>query len=318
MFENLELSKPTPTDYWETEMHRSAAIVAAVMLAATLLGLWATSPKPGSPSPATTPSPTLRTTTITISGPTKPNNAGASPEWRDTTPTIPGGGESAAESGTCTKVFWPGPVGYGVSAGYKAPGDEVGVMLYTYKPWDCNFSGFFIVELYGERSREPLYVANHSVEELPIEVRWKLPDKGGTRYRLLVKAVEDGVVVDTLESTIVVPPQEVKAILRMERKSYRVGETAYFTITNLGDTPLTFGSPYEVYRWINGTWVFCDELTPDLWTLELHVLPSGGNFTQGISLRGAEPGLYKVVKRVGGEGTRITLTLWDTFVVVGG
>jgi len=187
-----------------------------------------------------------------------------------------------------------------------------------YKPWNCSFAGFFVIELYEEGSPEPLYMANRSVEDLPIDVRWSLPDRGNVRYRLLVKAVQDGVVVDTLKSTIIVPPQEVKAVLKMERKSYRAGETARFTITNLGDTPLAFGTPYKVYKWVNGTWVFCDELTPDLWTMQLIILPSGGKFTQGISLKGAEPGLYKVVKEVGGEGTGITLTLWDTFVVVEG
>ncbi len=298
-------------------MYRSAAIMVVMVLLATLLGLWVASPSLTGPGHSATPSQTLTTITRTIGGQIESSNTETSPEWRDTTPTIPGREETSAESGAC-KVFWPGPVGYGISAGYKAPGDKVGVTLYVYKPWNCSFAGLFVVELYEEGNPEPLYTAVRSVVELPIDVRWRLPDKGNTRYRLVVRAVEGGRVVDTLESTIVVPPQEVKAVLRMERKSYRVGEVAYFTIINLGDTPITFGSPYAVYKWVNGTWVFCDELTPNLWTMELYLLPGGGNYTQGISLEGAEPGLYKVVKKVGGEGTRITLTLWDTFVVVEG
>ena len=288
-------------------MHRSAIIAAPMVLAALLLGLWIPASSPNGDNLTSTP--ILKTTTITIGGPVRPSSAETGGR---------GGEDSEARSSACTEVFPPGPIGYERPPRYMAPGDTVRVTLYVYGSWNCNFSGFFVVELYEEGNPEPVYMTNHSVKELPLHVEWRLPYKENTRYRLAVKAVQNGVVVDTLRSTIIVPPQEIKVDFRMDKKIYRVGETAYFTITNLGETPLTFGSPYEVYRWVNGTWVFCDELTPDIWTMELHILLSGGNFTQGISLKDAEPGLYKVVKKVSGEGTRMVLTLWDTFIVVEG
>ncbi len=217
------------------------------------------------------------------------------------------------------KVFSPGPVGFAISAGYRAPGEKIGVYLYVHKPGDYLFNGTYIVEIYGfNDDKESIMLSrNISAYDLPVNIQWIIPvEDYHHKYVVLVLAVENNSVIDCIMGYVVVPKQEVKARLVLDKNVYHVGETVEFKIVNLGDTPISFGRPYQVYYLNNSKWVLADELTPDVWTMELIVLEKNRSFTQQIGLENAMPGRYKIVKIVHGEGTNITMRLEAEFTVI--
>lgn len=110
---------------------------------------------------------------------------------------------------------------------------------------------------------------------------------------------------------------EGKAVaeMRLDRRVYRVGDTARLTVVNLGEAPLILGRPYRIYWWNGSAWEFSDRLTPDVWTMEVYILKKGDSFTQELSLEGARPGRYKVVKEALEEGADLRLTLEVEFQV---
>ncbi len=216
------------------------------------------------------------------------------------------------------RVFSPGPVGFAISTGYRAPGEKIGVYLYVYKPLMYRFNGTYIVGLYGISGDRKLLIEheNISASGLPVNIQWNIPLQDYYHnYTIIAIAVENNMVVDCIAGYITVPEQEVKARLLLDKSTYQVGETVSFTIVNMGKTPISFGRSYEVYYWNGSSWVLDKNLTPSTWTLELIVLNANQSFTQHISLEKAVPGIYKVVKMVHGEGTNISLTLEAEFIV---
>ncbi len=237
--------------------------------------------------------------------------------------TFNGSSEKSVETDIlCDKtgrIFSPGPVGFAVSAGYRAPGEKIGAYLYLYKPDDYFFNGTYVVRIYGfnDNGGSIVLSRNISAHGLPVNIRWRIPVEGYYhKYVVLVLAVENNSVIDCIKGYVIVPEQEVKAKLVLDKDIYRVGETVEFKIVNLGDTPISFGRPYQVYYLNNSEWVLADKLTPDVWTMELIVLEKNHSFTQQISLENAVPGKYKIVKIVHGEGTNITIRLEAEFTVI--
>ncbi len=227
--------------------------------------------------------------------------------------------ESVASCNKTSKVFSPGPVGFAISTGYRAPGEKIGVYLYVYMPSLYRFNGTYIVRLYGIIGDNESLIAyeNISASDLPVNILWNIPlHDYYHNYTIIVAAVENNTVVDCIVGYVIVPEQEVKARLLLDKSTYRVGETVSFTIVNMGKTPISFGRPYEVYYWNGSSWILDKNLTPSTWTLELIVLNANQSFIQHISLEKAVPGIYKVVKMVHGEGTNISLTLEAEFIVV--
>ncbi len=216
------------------------------------------------------------------------------------------------------RIFSPGPVGYAISAGYRAPGDTIGAYLYVHEPVSYKFNGSFIVEIYGLSSNGISLILSKTfhANELPVSVEWRIPEIFHPRYTILVLAVENNTVLDCIRGDIRVPEQHIQAIMKLDKNTYHIGETVKLEIINLGETPVSLSRPYEIYYWDNGQWVFADELTPDAWTMELIVLGKYHSFTQYISLENAVPGKYKVVKVVHGEGTNAYMRLEVEFTVV--
>ncbi len=219
------------------------------------------------------------------------------------------------------RVFSPGPVGFAISTGLRAPGENIGVYLYVHKPAEYVFNGTYVVRIYGlDNDRgSPILSKNISAQDLPANILWKIPSKNYHRkYVVIALAVENNSIVDCIRGIITIPEQEVKAKILLDKNVYRVGETVEFKIVNLGGTPISFGRPYQVYYLDNGKWVIADNLIPDTWTMELIVLEKNGSYAQRISLENAVPGQYKIVKIIHGEGTNITMRLETEFTVIGG
>ena len=206
---------------------------------------------------------------------------------------------------------------FSISAGYVKPGSQIGVTVYDVRD---DFNGKIILCIYkvSPLGEILVYKSEAAAERLPGSIKWTIPPGSEpAKYRLLLLLAIDGSIVDYMDSVVIVPEQKVEAKMTTDKTVYRVGETIKLTITNLGDTPVGVGRPYEVYYWNGSAWVFSDELTPDIWTLELILLEKGESFTQEISLEKAVPGKYKVVKRVFGEGTDIAVELEVEFEVRG-
>lgn len=56
------------------------------------------------------------------------------------------------------------------------------------------------------------------------------------------------------------------------------------------------GSVYRVEYYNGSAWVLSDELTPDVFTMEVRGIPLGRFMEWSIHLDGAPPGKYRVVK----------------------
>lgn len=208
-------------------------------------------------------------------------------------------------------------IDYSINAGYVKPGSQIGVTVYDVKE---DFNGEIILCIYKVSSlgETLVYKGEAPAERLPGSLRWTIPPGSEpAKYKLLLLLAINGSIVDYIDTVVIVPEQKVEAKMTTDKTVYKVGETVKLTVTNLGDTPIGVGRPYEVYYWNGSAWVFSDELTPDAWTMELILLEKGESFTQKISLNKAVPGKYKVVKRVFGEGTDITVELEAEFEVRG-
>ncbi len=101
----------------------------------------------------------------------------------------------------------PGPVGYAVSTGAVLSGSSIGVDLYVWKPEDYGFRGVFVVEIID--SSHDRVVLNRTIKwnEVPVEPRYisiRLPVNVSqeTDFIIRVRAIEEGVEVDRLESSV--------------------------------------------------------------------------------------------------------------------
>ncbi len=217
-------------------------------------------------------------------------------------------------------------VGYGISAGYHSPGDEVGVILNIYRSETYRYNLIFVVKLFRiEEGGYLILLGNRSIDGRVIDnpvgfigrSYFVLPMDDGVRYLLVVEAREDDVVVDMIKSIIIVPIQTMDAEIYLNKKVYRPGDSLTYTIVNLGEDPIIFGPCYKIYRWNGETWVLDDKLTPKFYSLIAIMLYRGkqGSFT--ISLDNARPGLYKILVEVEGETTGIKKTLEAEFIVMG-
>ena len=125
------------------------------------------------------------------------------------------------------RVFSPGPVGYIISCGYKRPHERIHVELSaTHSRMGNVFDGYFFIDLYRVEENETYTLiksAYHNSSTLPIRISWSLPGEARVDYMLVILAVDrDGKVVDCVKSWVTVPPQKVRAELKLDRKVYRV------------------------------------------------------------------------------------------------
>ena len=156
-----------------------------------------------------------------------------------------------------------------------------------------------------------------SYDTYPFNFSYKIPEEVEDKaYIILIQAISDGEVIDNLLSMVRVPKQDINITLMLDKRFYTPGETATLTIINNGPTPITFGLMYEIYRWNGSTWILDETLTPDFWPLVAYITEPGKKWSQSISLEGASPGKYKVVKTVEAMGTEISKTLEVIFYII--
>ena len=284
-------------------MTRLLTVAATILLVAAIAGFWSSL----TPETGRTPTDTVATTTAE-----KTNTPEAT---TTTTAQLP----STETPTACFKVFPPGPLMVETPYRYKAPGEKVEVYIRQYRAWDCLFNGTIRVEVHAYRGMDKALVhsGNFTLNDLPIHVAWSIPGEGyPERYKLTVSAIDDGSVVDLFQWVLfVAEPPRLNATLTTDKDAYRAGETLRLIIVNYGEEPILVGRPYTVYRLVNDTWVLCRRLTPSAWTAEAYLVPGGLNFTLTISLEGAEPGVYKIVKKVYGYRDPVGMLLETRFVV---
>ena len=115
------------------------------------------------------------------------------------------------------------------------------------------------------------------------------------------------------------------AVMRLDKSTYRIGESLTLTITNTGVETLLVGDFYRLYRLENGEWKELD--LGFSFTAIGYTIPPGGNWTQVVplvthlsadapgKLEPLPPGRYRIVKtvtidrgRCGSRSDEITLS----------
>ena len=206
-------------------------------------------------------------------------------------------------------------VAHSISGGHIPPGSEAFVYVGTL--FDEEFQGIsfnvFIIRIWPQ---PPIILYEKAFNSTPFKVSYDLPDDEDTIYGIFVYAFNDSEVVDILKSLIVVPVQEVKARMILDREVYRLGDTLTLTIVNDGPTYILTGYFYRLFKWNGSSWI--EVPPPDKTFVSVGILVKPGNsWSQQILLENLEPGRYKIVKTVDGEGTDITLNLEAVFTIEG-
>jgi len=211
------------------------------------------------------------------------------------------------------KIFRSGIVSHSISTGYLQPGTKIGVYvgsIFEEAYENISFKIYF-VRIWPQ---PPEIVIEKEFKSSPFRVGYILPDEEDVMYAILVYAMENNEVVDILPSLVFVPLQKVNVKMLLDKDVYHVGDTLILTLVNEGPTEILFGYPYKLYRWNGTDWV--EVVPPDrVFPLVGLILEPGKSWSQKIVLKSLEPGIYKIVKTVEGEGTNIRISLEATFTL---
>lgn len=141
-----------------------------------------------------------------------------------------------------------------------------------------------------------------------------LPDYAPAWYRIRTVVTRSGEVLAEDEKYIAVPEQRVQVALSPVRQSARPGERFPFIIENVGPTPLTLGTDYNLSRHDPAGWTRVNVETG--WELPEFMIPVGGR-REDIALipPDAPAGTYRISKAFKGVGTHVATTATTEILV---
>ncbi|MGI8314140.1 immunoglobulin-like domain-containing protein [Halobacillus mangrovi] len=144
----------------------------------------------------------------------------------------------------------------------------------------------------------------------------QLPEETDVLYTYSQEALgENNEVLDTDVSLFYVPPEEFNARMYTENDVLEPDDTMNVKIENWGPTQLTFGAPYTIEKYQNGSWknVSGNRAFEDI----EYLAGPGENFTQEIKLESynLDNGKYRVVKEFDASNTDIRKLLAVEFEI---
>ena len=91
----------------------------------------------------------------------------------------------------------------------------------------------------------------------------------------------------------------------LDKTRYTVEEKPILTIKNCGPNEITFGSVYNIEKFIDEEWVEVPDV-PWAWDAARRILSPGQSFRQSVDLSGFSPGDYRVGTTVRDEVTEMS------------
>ena len=91
----------------------------------------------------------------------------------------------------------------------------------------------------------------------------------------------------------------------LDKTRYTVEEKPILTIKNCGPNEITFGSKYNIEKFIDEEWVEVPDV-PWAWDAARRILSPGQSFRQSVDLSGFSPGDYRVGTTVRDEVTEMS------------